>query len=140
MKLQALVQLVNDYLAGETKTYAQLKPHLDAVIDDVNNKLNALFPTFTELSAANAFADEYTCFPDKYIRSIVAVGAAFYFFMVDEEGADAAPAYQMMYHKNLFLMERDYINQVPTEYQAEDQGYVTTEAKYGIPTFIDEMF
>ena len=121
MTIQNIVAGVNAKLAGETLTYTQLRIFLDEVIDDINAALASNFPTFEDI-ASNG---EYTAFPDRYIRSVIITGAAFKFYVTDEEGNQTAPQYQWDYQDRLFLMKRDYAGQVPTECQMPDQGYIT---------------
>lgn len=125
MTLTQLITFVNAKLAGEILTYDQLKVHLDAVIDDINSKLNSTFPSFSEFNSTDYSAyPNYNLFPDKYIRSVVTTGAAFYFYITDEEGALSAIEYGKEYQTKLFEMQRDYSNSIPSEYQATAQGYV----------------
>lgn len=121
MKVQDIVAGVNAKLAGETLTYTQMRLFLDEVIDDINAALSANFPTFDNISSSG----EYTAFPDRYIRSVVITGAAYKFYVTDEEGNQTAPQYQWDYQDRLFLMKRDYIELVPEEYQEPDHGYIT---------------
>jgi hypothetical protein len=139
MELNKIVQGVNHLLAGELLTLNQLKSHLDATIDDINNRLNATFPTITEFVDGKTGLD-YNAFPDRYIRSVLFQGAAFYFYLTDEEGAESAPEYMRVYQKNIFYMERDYTSQVPEKYQAGDKGSLSTPTVYGIPAFYDDVF
>lgn len=118
MLISAIVSRVNQLLAGEKVPYHKLEIHLDAVIDDINTKLNTTFPAFSELPGAT----EYTAFPDRWIRMVVCMGTAQKFFNTDEEGLGAAPAYALEYDKNLFLMCRDYFSSVPEEYRANTDG------------------
>lgn len=117
MKLAVIVSRLNQLLADEHHTYSELTLHLDSAIDAVNSKLNSKFPAFSELAEG---VDEYTYFPDQYIRSVVLPGAAWHYFTTDEEGISTAPQYQMDFEKGLFLMLRDYFNYVPEEYQSTD--------------------
>lgn len=115
MKLNSIVETFNTLLAGERHSYHQAKIYLDKAIDDINAQLNTTFPAFSELPEGKA---EYDFFPDRYLRSVVCVGAAWYYFTTDEEGISTAPQYQMDYDRGLFYMVRDYFNLVPEEYQA----------------------
>jgi hypothetical protein len=117
MLIENIVVAINTKLAGERCSYAKLRPYMDSVIDDINSQMNTIFPAFTELPAA---ATEYNAFPDKYIRSVVTFGAAYYFYQTDEEGIDSANAYLAKYKENMFYMFRDYLAQVPEMYQAPD--------------------
>ena len=122
MKLTDIIILVNKKLAGELLTYRELVPHLDQAIDSINSVLNTRYPAFSELSDG---ATEYTCFPDKYIRTVVVPGAAWAFYVADEEGAQVAAQYQIDFEQNKFIMLRDTLYNIPAEYQADyDQGSV----------------
>lgn len=131
MKVIDIVKLSNKYLAGEQLTLSRLLPFLDAVIDDINSELNATFPTFSELNFVELSDDVvYDCFPDKYIRSVVCLGAACKFYATDEEGEAVAQDYQMRYNQNLFYMLRDYVDRVPLVYQSDDTGGVHIHEDY----------
>lgn len=132
MQLTQIVRIINDKLAGENLSYDALKGHMDAVIDDINEKLDSTFPSFTEftMTAYPACYPNYNFFPDKYIRSVVGFGSAYKFFTTDEEGADVAPKYEQEYYKHLFYMERDYMEQVPEEFQAKNTGSIRTVFPY----------
>ena len=126
MKVIDIVKLSNKYLAGEQLTYPKLLPFLDAVIDDINSELNATFPSFASLAIeGNPGPDDYyDCFPDRYIRSVVCIGAASKFYMTDEEGIISAEGYELTYRQNLFYMLRDYVEHVPLFYQSDSTGSV----------------
>lgn len=115
MKIVDIVASINELLAGERHSYQQLRRFLDRTIDDINSQLNSTYPAFSEMDAS---ISEYTLFPDRYIRSVVIPGAAWYYFVADEEGNQSAPQYQYDYDRGLSLMTRDHFNQVPEEYQA----------------------
>ena len=140
MLLNDVVRMVNEKLAGELLTFNELKDHLDATIDDINARLDSTFPTFGEFHESYTQEPDYNFFPDKYIRSVVINGAAFYFFMVDEEGSEVAPAFAREYEKNMFIMERDFIDKVPEDYQADNTGSLTNPPQYGVPAFYKELF
>lgn len=114
MKLNDIVARINLLLAGERHTYLQLVDHLDSVIDDINSQLDSKFPAFSELEAGDV---EYTAIPDRYIRSVICTGAAWYYFTTDEEGEVVAQQYMYNYERNLYMMIRDYITLVPLEYR-----------------------
>jgi hypothetical protein len=127
MNTTEIVNFTNAKLAGELLTYNQLLVHLDATIDDINGELNSCFPTFSEFEKNQAMYPaypDYNFFPDKYIRSVVIPGAAYKFYITDEEGAVAAPQYAKDYTTAMFLMVRDYSLSVPEEYQADERGYI----------------
>ena len=115
MLIKHIVAGVNHKLSGEMLSFRDLVPHLDSVIDDINQQLNTCFPAFSKLPDNTV---TYDCIPDRYIRSCVIVGAAYYFYMTDEEGSVATNGYQATYAQNLFYMLRDYIHCVPEKYKA----------------------
>ena len=124
MNIKAVKDLVNARLAGEQLTYSTLRPYLDAVVDDINSKLHASFKTFSEVSEYDTTKD-YTEFPDKYIRTVVAIGAASKWYTDDEEGIETATALAEQYRNNLFIMVRDYGPLVPEDKQADSgSGYL----------------
>jgi len=132
MNLTLITDRVNKLLAGEILQYDELTLHLDSAIDDINHALNSLFPAFSEFTSAN-FIDrypDYNFFPEQYIRNVVCLGAAYYFYLTDEEGAKVAQKFEEKFRNNLFLMQRDYTNKVPVDYQATEQGYVESELNY----------
>lgn len=126
MLIREIVKRVNHKLAGEQLPYRILRPFLDEVIDDINNKLNSNFPSFSSLGEGIEFLGEaeYSYFPEEYIRSVLIPGAAYKFYLMDEEGEVVADAYRMDYENNLFYMVRDYIEDVPVEYQKSSRGSV----------------
>lgn len=126
MKIIDIVKLVNTYLAGEHLTYQKMLPYLDATIDDINDKLNSSYPPFSALpyTSDTATTIAYNMFPDKYIRSVVAPGAAHKFYLVDDEGSDNARDLGFKYETNLFYMLRDFVEQVPEYYQSDSKGSV----------------
>ena len=126
MKIRDIVKLTNTYLAGEQLVYQKLLPFYDAVIDDINSRLNSTFPSFTDLDITQLDADDavYEFFPDRYVRSVVALGAAHKFYMMDEEGVSYDEAYTSKYEEALFYMTRDYIDQVPEIFQSDSKGSV----------------
>lgn len=117
MLLRTVVSNVNTLLAGERHSFAELVTFLDKAIDDINAQLNSTFPAFSEIPEGKA---EYDYFPDRYIRSVVCVGAAWYYYTTDEEGISTAPQYLLDYDRGLFIMLRDFFNLVPEEYQETD--------------------
>jgi hypothetical protein len=110
MRTTDLINLVNNLLAGELLNYEDLEHHFDSVIDDINTTCCSDFPTFTDLRHLenNSVPTEYAMFPDKYIRSVVAKGAAYKYFTEDEEGIATAQTYGQEYQQALFYMLRDY--------------------------------
>lgn len=116
---------MNNTLAGETLTLNEMLQHLDFAIDEINDTLNSTYPTFSELLAKEPEAKEYAFFPDRYIRRAVISGAAWNYYVVDEEGLQTSLQYQVDFEKGKFIMQRDMLYNIPAEYQApETKGYV----------------
>lgn len=126
MKVKDIVKLTNTYLAGEQLVYQKLVPFYDAVIDDINNRLSSTYPSFSSLDFQELDTDsaEYDFFPDQYIRSVVALGAAHKFYTMDEEGVVYDAAYEQKYEEALFYMTRDHIDHVPRIFQSDTTGGV----------------
>lgn len=138
MKYNIIVDLISKQLADELVSESEMLSYMDRVVDDINARLNTVFPTFTEFKEQqfdyertipedNVLDLDYTAIPDKYIRTVVIPGAAFKYYTTDEEGNYAAPKYEEDYKQGLFYMERDYSFRIPQEYRADDQGYVNIE-------------
>lgn len=134
MKVRDIVKLTNTYLAGEQLVYQKLVPFYDAVIDDINSRLNSTFPAFSSLEFTSLEGDDatYDYFPDRYIRSVVALGAAHKFYEMDEEGVVYDISYEQDYERNLFYMTRDYIDQVPEIFQSDSPGSVNISLDDGV--------
>lgn len=126
MKVRDIVKLTNTYLTGEQLVYQKLIPFYDAVIDEINSRLNSTYPSFSSLEFTSLDGDDavYDYFPDKYIRSVVALGAAHKFYEMDEEGMVYDTAYEQDYERNLFYMTRDHIDHVPQIFQSDSTGGV----------------
>lgn len=126
MKVKDIVKLTNTYLAGEQLVYQRLVPFYDAVIDDINNRLSSTYPSFSSLELTDLDGDTavYEYFPDQYIRSVVALGAAHKFYEMDEEGVVYDSAYEQDYERALFYMTRDHIDHVPEIFQSDTTGGV----------------
>lgn len=132
MLLTTVQKLFNDALAGETLSYKEMLPHLDAAIDDINAKLNSTYPVFSEVPYETS-ESEYSFFPDKYIRMVVIPGAAWHFYVMDEEGLQTAPQYQADFENGKFLMQRDMLYKIPEEFQDDDQqGFVVGDPESDI--------
>lgn len=125
MLLTKITSEVNKKLAGEMLTYLDLVSFLDSTIDDINSHLNSCYPAFSEIAKTDT---EYNYFPDRYIRTVVIPGAAWYFYVADEEGTQTATQYATDYNRGLYLMLRDHLHNVPIEYQVDiQQGAVDFE-------------
>lgn len=120
MLFNQVQKLFNDALAGETLSINEMLPHLDAAVDGINSTLNTKYPVFSEVTNGT-----YDFFPDKYIRTVVIPGAAWHFYVMDEEGLQTAPQYQQDYERGKFIMQRDMLYKIPEEYQDDDQqGFI----------------
>lgn len=126
MKVKDIVKLTNTYLAGEQLVYQKLIPFYDAVIDDINSRLNSTFPSFSSLEFTSLEGDDavYDYFPDRYVRSVVALGGAHKFYTMDEEGVSYDSEYALKYEEALFYMLRDYVDLVPEIFQSDSTGSV----------------
>lgn len=131
MLVTEIVKRINKLLAGEQLTYRQLEPFLDEVIYDINSQLNSCFPAFSELEADITSEVDYNFFPEKYVRDVVVKGAAYKFYIMDEEGMQTADMYGYDYQNTLFVMTRDYIDFVPEEYDTEQTGSLVFEQPDG---------
>lgn len=132
MKRETIVRGVNKYLADEMLRYEDIELFLDRTIDEINQALNAKYPSFSEF-ADSGLADAdgtYAFFPNRYIRSVVIIGAAFYFYQADEEGEGVAGSYRSMYQDGLYKMTRDYMMLVPEEFIDDKPGYI--DFKWGL--------
>lgn len=129
MKYNTIIELISKHLADELVSESEMLSYMDRVVDDINARLNTVFPTFTEWKEENAGISaemlDYTAIPDKYIRTVIIPGAAFKYYTTDEEGGYSAPKYEEDYRQGLFYMERDYSFSIPEEYRADDQGYIS---------------
>lgn len=117
---------INQALAGEMLSMRELIPHLDFVIDEINDNMNTTFPAFSELDLSTV--TEYDMIPDKYIRTVLIPGAAWHYYVYDEEGIPTANQYSTMYETAKFKMLRDFSMNVPEEYLASSTGYVQSDA------------
>jgi hypothetical protein len=132
MLLSQVQKLFNDALAGETLSYKEMLPHLDAAIDEINTRLNTIYPVFSEVPYDTS-ESEYNFFPDKYIRMAVIPGAAWHFYVMDEEGLQTAPQYQANFENGKFIMQRDMLYKIPEEYQDDDNnGFIVGDPESDI--------
>lgn len=124
MLIGTIVKRINKLLADEQLVYSQLEPYLDEVIDDINDKLNSSFPAFSEIEKDIIHVADvnYNFIPEKYIRTVVCKGAAYKFYIMDEEGSPTAEQYGQDYITALFYMTRDYIENVPEQFQDVSKG------------------
>lgn len=125
MDINKIIQLLNDTLAGETLTEREALTYLDFAIDDINGELNSAYPTFTEFRDIEDSGSSYDLFDDRYIRNTVIPGAAWRFYVIDEEGLQTAVQHKEDFDKGKFKMLRDMLYTIPDKYRADDeQGFI----------------
>ena len=117
MVIEKIVKRVNEYLAGELLSFEQLKP-ISMLSLMTSQQLNSIYLLFRDQSYS-CYCD-YNFFPDRYIRNVLCLGAAYKYYTTDEEGVGNASTYRDEYHANLFFMIRDWLASVPEEYQNVD--------------------
>ena len=137
MNIKNLIKFINNnYIISEKLRETELYGYIDIVIDDINDRLQACFPSISEwityVTQYNTTHEEkldpdvYSVIPPKYLRSVCALGAALNFYTNDEEGEQVASKYYIQYERNISNMVRDYIELVPAEFQVNVGGYITT--------------
>lgn len=128
MKLVDIQHLMNEALAGEMLSFREMLPHLNYAIDEINTNLNTIYPEFK----IEEGPQEYNHFDDRYIRMVVIPGAAWHFYVADEEGMQTAPQYQIEFQKGLFFMLRDTVHNIPAQYKAHiHQGSTSSDFARG---------
>lgn len=141
MNIEKLCAFINNnYIISENLRNLELYGYMDIVIDDINDRLQSNFPTITEwkdyvTEYNTTHSNEpdyvpldisvYSVIPARYLRSVVAIGAALNFFTNDEEGEQIATKYYIQYERNIFNMIRDFHELVPLEFRNEAGGYIT---------------
>lgn len=136
MKVTDIRKLFNLALAGDTLTASEMMSHLDFAIDEINTTLDAEFPLISSVDLSDP-SSEYTAFPDKYIRSVVIPGAAWHFYVQDEEGTVTADQYKRSFDTGKFYMLRDYGELLFTK--EENEGFRGDSAR-GSMTGYDEVY
>ena len=132
MLITQVCKLFNEALAGETLSYKEMLAHLDFAVDSINSKLNTVYPVFSDVPADTGDAS-YDFFPDRYIRTVVIPGAAWHFYVMDEEGLQTSPQYLQDFETGKFIMQRDMLYKIPEEYQDDDhQGYIVGDPESDI--------
>lgn len=141
MKINNLCSFINkNYIASENLRNQDLIGYMDIVMDDINDRLHATFPVFSEwqeyVTKYNTDnrnnpdfepldIEVYSAIPARYLRTVVAVGAALNFFTNDEEGEQVSQKYYIQYERNMSNMIRDYMELVPNEFQNKKGGYIS---------------
>lgn len=118
-----LVAEINKKLNGEMLTFTDLMVHLDKVIGDINDRLHACFPSFTEAEALPGYTGDYNFFPEHYITTVVIIGAAYRYYETEEEGENVAVTYYGDFQTGLYMMQRDYGSIVPLIFQRTSGGF-----------------
>lgn len=138
MLIKKIVDTVNrGYVASDYLRQPDIYYYMDMVIDDINDSLNSIYPTFTDwedfVEEWNNNPDNvanikdrtnYDVLPDKYLRKVVALGTALKFYERDEEGNAVAEGYQQRYQEALFKMQRDYHHLVPGVFRDDEGGFI----------------
>lgn len=121
MQINDILLRTNSLLAGESLEWHEILALGDNVIDDINAKLNSRFPVLSDFTQENfpSFYPDYSFFPETYIRKVLIKGMAYNFYIMDEEGLQAAPMFGYDYQQALFEMLRDYLDQIPFEFRKE---------------------
>lgn len=130
MNIRSIVRLINRKLAGDHVPDFVIISFMDEVIDEINRDMNTIFPTFTELykkNAEGAWEGDYDAIPDTYLRTVVVYGAAAKWYSMDEEGIAPAEDFESKYREHKFYMVRDYVTQVPPEYEAVPTGHFNND-------------
>lgn len=137
MRISKLLEITNRLLAGDTLPLSKMTLFFDQVIDDINSALDSVYPSFSDLDPSTT---EYDFFPDNYLRSVVAKGAALKYLTMDEEGAMVAQAFAYDYQDALFKMTRDHITSVPERYQANTDGGVDIKESLSLDINMNRWF
>lgn len=131
-----------NYIISDHLGQVELEGYVDKVIDNINDRMQTKFPVISEwadyVNVYNtSMADtegfipldpaNYTAIPDKYIRSVILPGAAVAFYTTDEEGEQTSSRFFIEYEQNLGYMIRDYIVEVPEQYQSLTGGYIESD-------------
>lgn len=124
MNIPVILSKINHKLAGEMLRETDLLSYMDKVVVDINNRLQARFPTFTEAKSLPGFNGDYNFFPDRYILGVVIPGSAYYFYTDEEEGERVASTFESEYASGLFVMSRDFLSQVPEIFQNTSGGFL----------------
>lgn len=155
----ALVRDINKKLVDQGLTFDELQLFIDSCIDDINNVLNATYPTTAEMDLVNLryhgseediskLPEIYTkwkdglltLFPAAVVRKVIVTGAAYKWLTADEEGISVATTYGQEYQSELYNLQRDYSNQVPVEFCASESfGFINSTASNKGISFYDSI-
>ena len=125
MEINRLTMLCNQRMAGELLRTDEWMPYWDEVVHDINNELNSKFPTVTAfiLDTTNLLGTNYNFIPDKYMETVFVYGACTKYYDMDEEGIGPAQKFEQKYMEHKFMMLRDFVENIPEEFQADDAGF-----------------
>jgi hypothetical protein len=140
MKYTDVVALINEKLDGDKLTEARLLKYMDSAVDDINDALSASYPTFSENKALPGFDGTYILFPDKYIRGVVVLGAAYKYYTTESEGDSVAGNYGGEYNAALFVMKRDFLESVPEIFQNLVAGILDIQNRYTPSTDVTYLY
>lgn len=140
MLISTIVSKINQKLAGELLRESDLILYMDKVIVDINSRLQAKFPNFTEAKTLPGFNGDFNFFPDKYVLGVVVPGAAYYFYIDEEEGERVASTFESEYATGLFIMVRDYLQQVPEIFKNDQGGYLDMAWPYDANHYNGSLF
>lgn len=127
MTYSDIAKQFNILLAGDNLPLREVLPHCDYAIDRINETLNTCYPTMSEyyIDDEGNPRESYDLFDNRYIRQVVLKGAAWHYYVTDEEGLQTSPQYQQDFENALFVMQRDTLYDIPFEYRASyEQGTV----------------
>lgn len=132
MEILKLRTYINrNFITSEHLHPSDLLGYMDSIIDDINEDLQSTFPLFSAWTQycedhpeLELDANDYTAFPNAYLRKVVAPGTALKFYSNDEEGEQVASKFYLDYEKARANMVRDYLHQVPEHFRDKNGGYV----------------
>ena len=120
MTIKDITKQFNVLLAGDNLATREIIPHLDFAVDRINETLNTVYPVVSEVYDSTDLSVQYNYFPDKYIRQVVLPGAAWHYYVTDEEGLNTAAQYKEDFDHGLYIMQRDMLYDIPEEYMADE--------------------
>lgn len=93
------------------------------VMSDVNYYLNATYP-FLDYKDYDG-STEFDYLPDDYVYKVIIPGIVVKRFESDNDGDSTPMTWKQDYQRALYDLQRDYIGQVPEEYQLDYGGNFT---------------
>lgn len=146
-----IVTRVNQLMHEELYVYDDMKYDLDDAIIEINNALNAKFPSMTSVFTEDRETYTYDIpddpeteedetetnvpiFPEQYIKSVV---IPFTIRALFARQLEYGPEYQQAhnnFNNGLTMMFRDYFHKVPDTFKDLDGGYF----EFDVSTYTDE--